>query len=83
MEAASTKPLTLAWRPGGRQIMAYNGPTNRLYVLMHKGEFWTHKESGEELWEVDVTKRKVLRRYPLENHAQSVAVSSITVTILF
>lgn len=75
MDRATPKPLALNWLPGGRQLMAYHPGTERLYVLMHQGEFWTQKENGTELWEVDVKAHKVLRRHKLEDPIRSIAVS--------
>jgi methylamine dehydrogenase heavy chain len=43
--------------PGGRQLMALHSKTGRLCVLMHRGEYWTQKEDGEENWVVDMASR--------------------------
>ena len=83
MEKATTKPLVVNWLPGGQQPIAYNATTGRLYVLMHMGEFWTYKEPGEELWEVDAQTHKVLRRAKLETPIRSVAVSQDAEPVLF
>ena len=42
---------------------------------MHTGEYWTHKESGTEVWELDVAAKKVVRRIPLETPASAIAVT--------
>ena len=47
------------------------------------GEFWTQKEPGEELWEVDLASRKVVSRHRLENEANSVVVSQGDDPIIF
>ncbi|WP_448663155.1 amine dehydrogenase large subunit [Sphingomonas sp. CJ20] len=83
MAPATTAPQEVAWRPGGRQLMAYHAASGRLYVLMHKGAFWSHKVPGEELWEVDVATRKVLRRRPLTVAAENLAVSPDAAPLLF
>ncbi|MCJ2185833.1 amine dehydrogenase large subunit [Novosphingobium beihaiensis] len=83
MPRAETKPLVVNWLPGGQQPVAYDAATGRLYVLMHKGEFWSYKEAGEELWEVDVATHKVLRRAALDKPAMSVAVSQDKEPLLF
>ena len=41
------------WRPGGWQISHFHSANRRLYVLMHQGHPWTHKNSGTEVWEFD------------------------------
>lgn len=63
------------WRPGGWQLSAYHAPTNRLFVLMHQGGNWTHKQAGEEVWVFDATSGKRLQRIPLEEHAITINVS--------
>jgi methylamine dehydrogenase heavy chain len=63
------------WRPGGWQVSHFHSATRQLYVLMHAGRPWTHKSSGTEVWEFDAAAGKRLRRFKLEEAAQSVAVS--------
>ena len=70
-----TKPLEINWLPGGRQVMALHRATGRLFVLMHMGEYWSHKAPGTEIWEVDLTTQKVVKRLPLEE-----AITNIEVT---
>lgn len=62
---AGTGVQELAWRPGGRQMAAYHKASGRLFVLMHPGNYWTHKQGGTEVWVLDVSKRTLLARYPL------------------
>jgi methylamine dehydrogenase heavy chain len=64
-----------AWRPGGWQITAFNQKTQRLYVLMHQGPEWTHKDAATELWVVDVQGKKVEKRVHLKEKTISVGVS--------
>ena len=63
------------WRPGGWQIAAYHAPTDRLFVLMHEGGPWTHKQAGAEVWVYEAKSGKRLQRVPLEHHAASLAVT--------
>ena len=72
---ADTKPLDVHWYPGARQGLAYHLGTGHAFVLMHTGEYWTHKESGTEVWELDVAAKKVVRRIPLETPASAIAVT--------
>lgn len=72
---AGTKPLELSWYPGGRQPMAYHRPSGQLYVLMHMGEYWSHKQGADELWVVDLASQKVVRRFPMDHHAGHVEVT--------
>ncbi len=71
------------WRPGGWQLMAYHPSTNRLFVLMHEGDRWTHKEAGEEVWVFDVAKKARIARVPLEHHAISVSITQDESPLLF
>ncbi len=75
MARVTNAPLQPSWLPGGRQLMAYHAPSNRLFVLMHMGEFWSQKEDGEELWEVDLGAHKVIARHRLKESARSLWVS--------
>ena len=43
----------LAWRPGGSQLAAYHKASGKLFVLMHPGNYWTHKHGGTEVWVLD------------------------------
>ncbi|WP_323982197.1 amine dehydrogenase large subunit [Novosphingobium aureum] len=72
---ATTKPLSVSWYPGTRQPMAYNAAAGELYVLMHMGEYWSHKAPGEEIWVVDVAAKKVVRRLSLPEHAAHIGVT--------
>ena len=75
-------PQETAWRPGGWQLAAIHSASKRLYVLMHEGKFWTHKQPGTELWIFDLVSRKLISRVPLPVPVKSVAVSQDEVPIL-
>ena len=83
MEPGSTLPLKLSWLPGGRQQIAYHKASGRAYVLMHMGEFWSHKAAGTELWTVDTRTHKVLMRRPLDVPIGYVAVSQDESPLLY
>lgn len=70
-----TKPLDLAWYPGGRQPSAYHRPSGQLYVLMHMGEYWSHKQGGDEIWIVDVATQKVVKRHPIKHASGHIEVT--------
>jgi methylamine dehydrogenase heavy chain len=78
-----TKPLDLNWYPGGRQPMALHRASGHLFVLMHMGEYWSHKASGSEVWEVDLATRKVVKRHPLEEEMNNIEVSQGPKPMLF
>jgi methylamine dehydrogenase heavy chain len=64
------------WRPGGWQVAAVHSDAQQLYVLMHEGPKWTHKQAGHELWVFDLKSRKRANRIKLKDHAISVNVSA-------
>ena len=72
---ATGDPMSVAWYPGTRQPTAYNPASGELYILMHMGEFWSHKAPGEEIWVLDVAGKKVVRRFPLDTHAAHIGVT--------
>ena len=63
--AAGTGAQELAWRPGGKQLAAYHKASGRLFVLMHPGNYWTHKQGGTEIWVLDTNKHALLSRFAL------------------
>ena len=71
------------WKPGGWQVSHFSSANRRLYVLMHQGGPWTHKNSGTEVWEFDATAGKRLQRIKLKEPAQSVAVSPDTTPLVY
>jgi methylamine dehydrogenase heavy chain len=75
LRAGSTKPLDVNWLPGGRQPMALHRPSGHLFVLMHTGEYWSHKALGTEIWEVDLATQKVVRRLPLDEPMNNIEVT--------
>ena len=81
--AASVTDGSLAWRPGGRLPMAFHQTSGRLFVLMHAGEPWTHKKEGTELWVIDVSAHKVVRRMALETPVNAVAISQDLKPLLY
>jgi methylamine dehydrogenase heavy chain len=71
------------WKPGGWQVTHFHVPSRRLYVLMHQGHEWTHKNSGTEVWVYDVQTQKLLQKIKLSNPAQSIAVSQDESPLLY
>jgi methylamine dehydrogenase heavy chain len=70
-----TKPLDINWYPGGRQQLAVHAATGHAFVLMHMGEYWTHKAGCNEIWEVDLAAKKVVKRLSLKKPAANIAVT--------
>jgi methylamine dehydrogenase heavy chain len=63
------------WRPGGWQTIAASADGSQIYVLMHQGGEWTHKEMGKEVWAYDARTHRRLRRIKLKTPAYSIRVS--------
>jgi methylamine dehydrogenase heavy chain len=84
LPAAGTDPEALAWRPGGSRLAAWHKASGRLFVLMHAGAHWTHKEPGTEIWVFDITRHQRLARLPLRGGpAGAVAVTQDDAPLLF
>lgn len=75
MRAADVKPLDVAWYPGGMQPMALHRPSGTVWVLMHKGEYWSHKEGAEEIWGLDLATKKLVKRIPVEGHPRNIEIT--------
>ncbi|MEP6547284.1 MAG: amine dehydrogenase large subunit [Gammaproteobacteria bacterium] len=63
--AAGSGVQELAWRPGGSQLAAYHKASGKLFVLMHPGNYWTHKHGGTEVWVLDTKTHTLVSRFPL------------------
>lgn len=75
MKAADVKPLDIAWYPGGMQPIALHRPSGTLWVLMHKGEYWSHKEGAEEIWGVNLATRKLVKRISVEGEPGNIQIT--------
>jgi len=80
---ASLAAELLAWRPGGARLAAYHKASGRLFVLMHAGPHWTHKEAGSEVWVFDTRTRKRTARFRLEEPGDVLAVTQDAEPLLF
>ena len=78
-----TRPLDVNWLPGGRGLMALHGPSGRLYVLMHKGEYWSQNEPAQEIWVLDLASHKVVKRHPLKAEINNIGVTQDAKPFLF
>jgi methylamine dehydrogenase heavy chain len=63
---AGTGVQELAWRPGGGQLAAFHKASGKLFVLMHAGNYWTHKQGGSEIWVLDTKTHALLSRFQLQ-----------------
>lgn len=68
--AAGQKPAgtgveELAWRPGGSQPIAWHKDSDRVFVLMHPGNYWSHRDGGTEIWVLNRVTHALLQRFPV------------------
>ena len=82
-QLASEEERAAGWKPGGWQVTHFHVATQRLYVLMHRGHEWTHKNSGTEVWVFDAPSGRRLQRIALAKPAQSIAVSQDAAPLLY
>lgn len=71
------------WKAGGSQLMALHRRTGELFVSVHQGGEWSHKEPGTQIWVYDVKRGKKLRVIELKIPAPSLAVSQDASPLLF
>ena len=71
------------WRPGGWQLAALHKGDDHLFVLMHQGAAWSHKDMGTEVWELDAGRGTLVRRIPLATPANSIAVTQEAKPLLY
>jgi len=64
------------WRPGGWQSISASADGGSVYLLMHQGGEWTHKQTGKEVWVFDTAKKARIARIPLKTEAYSIRTSS-------
>ena len=78
-KAASTGTDDAAWRPGGRQPIAWHRQSDRLFILMHPGSYWSHNDAATEIWVLNLKTHTLLSRYPLRLKVPA-QIRSITVS---
>lgn len=71
------------WWPGGWQLTSYHPGTNRLFVQMHEGAKWSHKDAGSEIWVFDVEAQERVQRIELVQPAWSSMVTQDDQPLLF
>ena len=58
-----TEGLDLDFAPGGYAPIAYNAANDLLFVVMHEAPYdGSHKNSGEEIWVVDMAENALFYR---------------------
>jgi methylamine dehydrogenase heavy chain len=65
-KVAGTGVDELAWRPGGRQPIAWHKQSDRIFVLMHPGSYWSHNDAATEIWVLNLKTHALLARYAVQ-----------------
>jgi methylamine dehydrogenase heavy chain len=78
-KAAGTGVDELSWRPGGRQPIAWHKQSDRIFVLMHPGSYWSHNDAATEIWVLNLKTHALLARYAVPVKPPG-AVRSISVS---
>ncbi len=74
---------TKGWAPGGYQPFAVQQKTGQIFIGMHANGFeGSHKYPAQEIWQVDLGSRHVLRRFPAPG-AIALAVTQDGSPVLF
>ena len=71
------------WRIGGIQALALHNARQRLYLLMHQGDFFTYEDPGPEIWVYDLATRTRVEKIRTRNLSASIAVSQDDNPLLF
>lgn len=71
------------WRPGGWQTIAAEPKSGSLFVLMHQGGDWTHKQFGSEVWVYDLAQKKRVKRIKLKTSGYSIYAANAGKPMLY
>lgn len=63
------------WRIGGIQAVTLHQATQRLYILMHQGDFFTYEYPGPEVWVYDLAIQERIKKIKTRHASISIAVS--------
>lgn len=71
------------WMLGGYQYATICRSTGELYVLVHRGDQYSHKHPGMDVWVYDLKTKKRTRMISLSHLATSIQVSQDADPLLF
>jgi methylamine dehydrogenase heavy chain len=63
------------WRPGGIRNMAVDMHRGLIYVLMHQGGEWTHKEPSTHVWVFDLKTHRRVREITLQRMVDAIMLT--------
>jgi methylamine dehydrogenase heavy chain len=79
----SDQERAAGWRPGGSQPIWGHASDGLLYVLMHQGGEWTHKQPGSEIWVFNAKQGKRIERLSLPEPSVAVFVTPDDKPLIF
>ena len=71
------------WKPGGVEQLAVNRSKGLIYVLMHQGGEWSHKEPGSDVWVYDLQSHRRVRKVALQRPADAIMATQDDKPLLF
>ncbi|MGR8949288.1 MAG: amine dehydrogenase large subunit [Gammaproteobacteria bacterium] len=71
------------WRLGGYQYAAIHDATKELYVIVHRGDEFSHKAPGVDVWVYDLERKKRVRMITLSHPATAIRVTQDNEPLLF
>ena len=71
------------WRIGGMQPVALHNARQRLYILMHQGDFYSYEAPGPEIWVYDLATRSRVEKFSTRQQNISIAVSQDDSPLLY
>jgi len=78
----SDEERTANWKSGGLQFNAVHQGLNRLFVVVHQGGPYGHKDPGKNVWTYDLKTSKRLATYPLIADVSSIGVTKDAAPLL-
>ena len=79
----SSEQLADQWMLGGFQYATICESTGELYVLVHRGGKYTHKNPGVDVWVYSLKSKKRKRMISLSHRAASIQVTQDANPLLF
>ena len=79
----SADQMADAWRLGGYQYASVHDASGELYVLVHRGDEFSHKAPGMDVWVYDIAAKKRIRMISLSHPATAIRVSQDDKPLLF
>ena len=76
------KERAAGWKVGGSQFNAVHVDLARLYVIVHQGGAYGHKDPGKDVWVYDLKTQKGVAMFTLNNAATNLGVTKDAAPLL-